>query len=65
MCLVFEYLPGKDLNYVLKSEHRLGMPQKRRKWVTFYMSEILVALQLLHKENIIYRDLKTDNVVID
>ena len=30
-----------------------------------YVSEILLALETLHRNNIIYRDLKPENVVLD
>ncbi len=39
--------------------------RERKEWVKFYAAEVLIALEMLHAQNIIYRDLKPDNVVID
>lgn len=43
---------------------KLGLT-KSKSWVKFYAAEILCALELMHTNSIIYRDLKPENVVID
>ena len=63
---LFEFMPGQDLFWVLQNEMNLKMGQaKSKEWVKFYAAEILVALEILHNNKIIYRDLKPENVVID
>ena len=44
---VFEYLPGQDLFWILSNEHnlKLGENMKRKDWVSFYSSEILVGME--------------------
>ena len=58
--LILEYCPGGDLSKHLSIEKRFK--EERAK---FYLCEILLALEDLHKRNIIFRDLKPDNVVLN
>jgi len=49
-----------DLGKIVIKEGRLTEPRAK-----MYAAEILIALEDLHKRDIIFRDLKPDNVVID
>lgn len=57
---VLDYLPGGELFYHLRKEQRFSEEKAK-----FYAAEILVALRCLHDNNIIYRDLKPENVLLD
>jgi serine/threonine protein kinase len=58
--LILDYCPGGDLGKVIHKEKRLSEDRAR-----IYLAEILLALEDLHKRDIIFRDLKPDNVVLD
>ena len=58
--LILEFCPGSDLSRILQREGRFDEKKAR-----MYLSEILLALEDLHARDIIYRDLKPENVVLD
>lgn len=53
LCLVTEYVNGGELYFHLSQERQFS--EERTK---FYGSEIICAINYLHKMGIIYRDLK-------
>jgi serine/threonine protein kinase len=57
--LLLEYCPCGDLGKVLEEERRLSEEVAK-----IYTCEILLALEYLHKNGVLYRDLKPDNILI-
>jgi serine/threonine protein kinase len=58
--MILDFCPGGDLGGCLQEEG--SFTEERSK---MYLAEILMALDELHKRDIIYRDLKPDNILLD
>lgn len=58
--LVLDFLSGGELFFHLKEETKFGVERAK-----FYCAEIVLAIEHLHKHDIIYRDLKPENVVLN
>nr|AML76507.1 putative LOV domain-containing protein [Radula lindenbergiana] len=61
VCLITDFCPGGELFLLLERQ-----PQKRfsEESARFYAAEIVLALEYLHCQGVIYRDLKPENVLI-
>lgn len=57
---VMEFLAGGDLMFHVQKHNRFRTHEAR-----FYACEIACALEFLHNNKIVYRDLKLDNVLLD
>ncbi|XP_074600937.1 AKT serine/threonine protein kinase [Brevipalpus obovatus] len=60
LCFVIEYVNGGELFFHLSKDKVFTEDRTR-----FYASEILLALDYLHSQGIIYRDLKLENLLLD
>ena len=60
LVFILDFLTGGELFFHLVNEQRFS--EERAK---FYAVEIALALEHLHSKNIIYRDLKPENLVLD
>ena len=59
LCLGLSWVQGRTLSYILDSEGRLR-PRRAR----MYAAELLLALDYMHENSVVYRDLNTDNIMI-
>ena len=58
--LIMDYYPGGDLLHYMNKKDTLTEDEAR-----FYIAEIILAVDSLHKNNCIHRDIKPDNFFID
>ena len=58
--LLLDYAPGGNMSRALHRDKRFTEDRAR-----IYLAEVLLALEDLHKRDIIFRDLKPDNIVFD
>ncbi|KIX06094.1 cAMP-dependent protein kinase type 2 [Rhinocladiella mackenziei CBS 650.93] len=58
--MVMDFIEGGELFSLLRKSQRFPNPVAK-----FYAAEVTLALEYLHGQNIIYRDLKPENLLLD
>ncbi|KAH6795588.1 hypothetical protein C2S51_036574 [Perilla frutescens var. frutescens] len=61
ICLLMDYCPNGDLHSLLRKQPYNRLPVQA---VRFFVAEVLLALEYLHAQGIVYRDLKPENILI-
>ena len=57
--MILDYCPGGDLYKELQNKSRFNEDLARK-----YLCEVLLAIEELHIQDIMYRDMKPENIVI-
>ena len=60
ICIVMEYICAGDLLSYIKKRGKLTEPVAK-----FIFKQIILALKFIHENNIVHRDIKLDNILID
>ena len=58
--IMLEYVPGGELFTYLRTSQQLNVSEAR-----FFAAQVLLMFEYLHSKNIIYRDLKPENLLLD
>jgi len=57
---IMDYINGGELFYHLEREGQFSLERTR-----FYIAELVLALEYLHQHDVIYRDIKTENILLN
>ena len=60
ICFVMEYIEGGDFGSILDVDDFLENDEAK-----FYIAEIILAINSLHKIGIVHRDIKPENILLD
>ncbi len=57
--IVLEYIKGKSLKQIIREKHKIPV-----KFAVYILKEVLNGLTHVHKNHILHRDLKPDNIMV-
>ncbi|XBW34656.1 hypothetical protein QEN19_000223 [Hanseniaspora menglaensis] len=58
--MIMDYIEGGELFSLLRKSQKFPVPVAK-----FYAAEVILAVEYLHENDIIYRDLKPENILLD